>query len=83
MPRKTKAEVIADLEAKLAEAKASEDKSKLTKIEKLKAAITTLDERIAKLQATKQGKLDEVTLIERELTDDEAAESPAESGVTV
>lgn len=81
MPRKTKAELIADYEAKLVELRAKDDESKQNKVVKLNKEIATLDERITKLETTKQGKVDERDLLQREIAESASTDAPADASV--
>lgn len=84
MPKRSRAEMIAAKEAELAALRASEDKSKVSRVTKLKAEIVALDERIDKLELSKNGKLDEITLLEREIAEDRlTAETDANVAISV
>lgn len=82
MPKRSREELILAKEKELAELRAGVDKSKQTRHDKLdKTEIPALTERIDKLIATRQAKIDERDLIAREIADSKQAEANASVSV--
>ncbi len=77
MPKRSREELIAAKEAELAALRAGIDKSKQTRHDKLNdVEIPALDERINKLTAQRQAKVDERDLLAREIAESKQAPGP-------
>ena len=75
MPKRSTEELIAAHEQKIAELKANVGQTKLTRIERINAEITKLDERIGKLEATKQAKVDERDQLQSDINEAEQSKA--------
>jgi hypothetical protein len=80
MPRRTSAEVIADLERKLAEAKATEEQKteaeRVKEAERVTTKIASLETRLEKAKVNEQAAIDKRIALEMEIAELKSTEQP-------